>query len=563
MRIFVLIFCSVSLLFGCSEIDRKANFEVTSVQNPEAETNYLVTGHKVTPEVVSRANKSAFIRFVTLGGNSANTVKRVPESRLFSGPKPKANAKPDYLIGVGDKIDVARFGLPSVTYLVQENGAIDLREGRSVVVQGLSVSHAEAALKAALRTTGVLERSNVSTREFPTEDPPEYELGVGDVIRVSRLTESPDGNGHIEQVVQTTKNSVDSNGIVSILMLGEIEVAGFTLREVRDRVLREAVRTTSSLDTLVEIEAFKSQSVFVLGDLGTRLVELTTKPLTYDRLIADLNPSFKDGRDYLVTLERDGAIYQMSARSIISDNFRDRFYVFDGDRVKITELQPSSEISLSIKESGANKVSYIRVLASDSAGGRQSKTIPLGLRGMSLRQLLIEQGIDVNQNKDLLVRLVRSGTSFNLSAQSILLKNSGPKYWLAPGDHVIVEDIAYIGDNALLVGEIRAPRQLPIDRNKRTTLSQALFDGGVFSATDADFKHVYVLRGQDLEFDAYHFDITQILNLSLAEDFELRPGDIMFVRTRPLSRYSRSLALALGFFNALDVGLTNSRSFGR
>ena len=52
-------------------------------------------------------------------------------------------------------------------------------------------------------------------------------------------------------------------------------------------------------------------------------------------------------------------------------------------------------------------------------------------------------------------------------------------------------------------------------------------------------------------FQAFHLDITNPTRISLANQFEMRPDDIVFVATQPLSLYSRTLSQILG-----STGLT-------
>ncbi len=575
MRFVVTLVCTTSILVGCTEVLRKPSLELQTVANPEAEVAYQVTGYDVTPAVIARANQSPFVRYVNVGGDRSGPVRRVPEKDLFNSAKPPVNQRPKYIIGIGDAVAVSRTGYirtaqgvqsreaSTNTYIVGENGSINLLEGRSVVISGLTTEEARTAVQSALKTA--LDGSDSPPppmREFPTTRPSTYRLGVGDVIRVSRLIETSNEDGNIEQEVQTSTSTVGSNGVVSILQLGEIEAAGLTLPQVRDRVLQEAIRNAGGIDTVVEIERFASQTALVIGDLGTREFPISDQPLTFDRLIAQLGPNFSGDRDYLVTLERAGQTYRMSAKSILSELGANRFYVFDEDRISLTELLPDSDVQLRVTDFGARTLTYLRVGGEGNATSQRGQAIPFDSRGIDLRRLLIQQGIDVTQNQDLLVRVNRSNISYKLSAQSTVLNSPGRRYWLAPDDHVVVEDIAYVGDNALLVGEVGEPQQLPIDQHRRTTLSQALFDSEAFETAGADLKHIYVLRGEGLQYDAYHFDITKVLNLSLAEDFELRPGDIMFVRTRPLTRSTRALALVLLLVGTVDAGINEVKDFG-
>lgn len=574
MRIHTLIIPFFLLLAGCEEVLRDQNFELDQVSNPEQDFKYEVVGYTVTPEIVSRANQSPFLRYASIGGTGVGPVLRVPERDLFAGPKPPANKRIEYTIGVGDSIQVIRAGFSTTvngvqtkqainnSYLVDERGAVDLLEGRSVVLGGLTIELAKSVVEAALSSTSSPQRASANPRSFPGTHPGEYRLGVGDIVRVSRLNEVTNSNGSVEQKVETSLSTVGSNGFVSILQLGEIEAVGLTLSQIRDRAIQEAIRTASGIDTVVEIQNFDSKKAFVSGDLGTHLISITDKPLTYGRLLAQLKPNFSGDRDYRLTLERGGETYHAMARDLMLGKAGGNSFVFDGDRLIVAEQLPETQLDLKVVNYGAKFISYLRVTDDDAALAQQGKMVSFDIRGIDLRQLLISQGIDLTKNEDLLIKLSRGKETFRLSAQSVVLDHPSRRYWLAPDDHVVVEDIAYSGENALIVGEVGVPKQLPVNQHSRTTLSQALFDSGAFSATDADFSHVYVLRGGGLKYDAYHFDISQVLNLGLVDSFELRPGDIMFVRTRPITRYTRALAIALNFVNVLDVGITNARTFG-
>ena len=67
----------------------------------------------------------------------------------------------------------------------------------------------------------------------------------------------------------------------------------------------------------------------------------------------------------------------------------------------------------------------------------------------------------------------------------------------------------------------------------------------------SDFSQIYVLRKKQKSFQAFHLDITDPTRVSLSNLFEMRPDDIVFVATQPLSLYSRALSQILG-----STGLT-------
>ena len=128
----------------------------------------------------------------------------------------------------------------------------------------------------------------------------------------------------------------------------------------------------------------------------------------------------------------------------------------------------------------------------------------------------------------------------------------GVKLRLEPGDDVIVEPLEYVASQAVIVGQVGAPKAFPIDRAARSSLSEALFSSGLFTTPGADFTHIYLLRQRDgAAYDAYHFDLSEVLNLGLTDRMELRPGDVIFVRTNPIVKFSTFIDLLIGIDNRL------------
>lgn len=563
------------LLNGCNELARKPDYQVTETTRVSSEFSYEVETVEASPELVRKANASVFERRVKLGGDTRSAIRNVPEASLFSRQGIKANYKSAYTLGVGDRVSVLRFGNLSfasgvetrnrteTTYTIDEQGALNLSEGRRVRVEGLTLEEAQSAVISALETTGLRPKpDDYKEKPFPNDVPKEYRLGQGDVIKISRLLNVTDVDRNIEQVTDVSLNKITRQGVLSILGLGDFQVAGQTLTQVREQVAQVAVRETNSTEIVVDIDSFGAKKAIVLGDFKPQEIQITDKPESFDSLLVKLELQVDGGRDYLVRLERAGTEYQTTAKTLLLNGSGKDSFLFPEDRITVTELPAETQVSLRIVEFASRHVSYLRIRTDSSASTSRSQQVAFTLSGLDLRQLLIGQHVDLDRNKDLLVRLYRNGKDYTFSAKEIVLDRPNVRYWLQPGDHVVVEDIAYVGDKALLVGELRTPRALDLNRLLRTTLSDALFEGSAFSATDADFKHIYVFRGADLKFRAYHFDISQILNLTLAEDFELRPGDIVFVRTRPLARYNRALTLALTFLSGLDAGLERTRNFG-
>lgn len=576
MRFFLIVAAFFSVLVGCAEVLREPALKVSQSETSSTEQAYEITTLRASPNIISQANKSPFIRYAYLGSDRKAAARKVREDELFTGDLLPFSSKPVYKIGSADSIEVTRSGykvlengistrtLDRTTYVVDEVGKIKLKEGPEVFLKGLSIEEAKISISGLLELTSDLPETypHLSRNVFPSEDPPEYQLGKGDVIQVSRLVSSLSSSGAVVENIESTQHTVGPDGVVSILQLGELFVDGLTLSKVRDKVIQAALSRDTLLDTVVEIKEFRSKSALLVTASGILSIPITDRNLSFRELLAQNSLIVTDERDYKIKLERRGREFHTTASQILNSKAAPGF-VFDGDKLTLTEIGVDTGTNVTVSNFASQTITFVRVNATGGLAVQQGQTLRLSTSGMDLRQLLVDQGVNVNRVNDLLVSVNRAGHTYRISGKSIVLDNPHRRYWLQDGDHVVVEDLAYVGDWAILVGQVSKPSQFPVDRVARTSLSTALFGGGLFSASEADFKHVYVLRGSGYKYSAYHFDISNVVNLTLAEQLELRPSDIIFVRRRPISNYNRALALVLTFVNAIDAGITNSRTFGR
>lgn len=575
MRSIVFLIVLLTGFSGCSPVLRDTHFEVSQEGLGSEKLEYKVTTHAISPSIVASANASKFITYVNVGGKNGLPVTRITEQDLFSGVRPPQNSRFEYRIGSGDTLSISWSGFlnrasgvsvrETVTesHQVDEQGGILVLHNQRVIVGGLTISEASEVLRRASESLRPVSSNPDAATLFPQEEPSSYLIGRGDVLSVTQLTETNLASGSKDRTINKTDYVVAEDGIISVLEIGDLQVGGLTLQQVRDTLNQEANPIASDVGSTVEIKEFNSKHFLVVGALGTHRLPITETPLTFANLLANLNPDFSGDRDYQVQLKRNGLSYLSKASALLKPEFANRSYIFPGDHIEITEVLPQAVVAIRVTEFSSQSVSFVNVPNSIESASYAGSMVVLSPGGVSLRELLVQQNVKISNDEDLLVRLVRQGKEYRVSARATILRKTKNKVWLEPDDSVIIEDIAYAGENALLTGELRNPRLLNVSKHERTTLSDALFAGGTFGSSDADFKHIYVLRGQDLKFDAYHFDISNILNLGLADKFELRPSDIVFVRTRPISRYNRALGLALTFLSGLDAGISRTRRFGQ
>ena len=151
---------------------------------------------------------------------------------------------------------------------------------------------------------------------------------------------------------------------------------------------------------------------------------------------------------------------------------------------------------------------------------------------------------------DIKIKILRGENEYVLSMVN-LFERSAQKIRLFPDDKIFIEPLNYRREHVLIVGETGAQKSIPINSIERQTLSDTLFGAPLLDTVTSDFSQIYVLRKIKKIFNAYHLDITDPTRINFASKFEMRPDDIIFVATQPLSLYSRTLTQILG-----STGLT-------
>ena len=210
---------------------------------------------------------------------------------------------------------------------------------------------------------------------------------------------------------------------------------------------------------------------------------------------------------------------------------------------KLVAKEGAANFNLIIKEFNSKKI----IIQSDNL---PLKSIKYLSTPMYLEILIAELGIKFNSESDAKIIILRGGNEYTFSGQQ-LLKNGREKYRLFPDDKVFVKPLNYRNESVLVIGETGAQKALKINSYQRSTLSDTIFSGAILNNTTSDFSQIYVLRKKKEIFNAYHLDITNPTRANLASKFEMRPDDIVFVATQPLSLYSRTLSQILG-----STGLT-------
>jgi polysaccharide export outer membrane protein len=116
---------------------------------------------------------------------------------------------------------------------------------------------------------------------------------------------------------------------------------------------------------------------------------------------------------------------------------------------------------------------------------------------------------------------------------------------LQDGDVLNVPEQRY--NKVFLLGEIARTGSYEMPRG-RYSLAEALTDAAGASQLSANAKHIYVIRKEaDGVTNVYHLDAEMPAALALADDFDLRPRDVVYVDPTQLTRFNRVLTQLLGF----------------
>jgi polysaccharide export outer membrane protein len=145
--------------------------------------------------------------------------------------------------------------------------------------------------------------------------------------------------------------------------------------------------------------------------------------------------------------------------------------------------------------------------------------------------------------------LLRDGTSYPIDLTTLVDRGINPAgIVLQPGDLLRVSGRE---DNGVFVmGEVNKPSLVLPMKTGRLTLSQALAQAGSINSNTANAKALYVIRGAASGSpQVYHMNAHSPVAMTLANDFQLLPNDVVYVDGNGLVRFSRVLSLLLPSVN--------------
>ncbi|MEO0002309.1 MAG: hypothetical protein RLZZ22_1, partial [Pseudomonadota bacterium] len=150
------------------------------------------------------------------------------------------------------------------------------------------------------------------------------------------------------------------------------------------------------------------------------------------------------------------------------------------------------------------------------------------------------------------IALSRNGQTTLINLAQLTERGINPsRILLAHGDMVRV--LGREEAKVFVLGEVLRPSSQSL-RNGRLTLNEALSDSGGVNPISADPRQIFVVRTQDpAQAEIFHLDARSPVAYALAEGFELKARDVIYVDPVPLVRWNRVISLILPSAQAVNV----------
>lgn len=161
---------------------------------------------------------------------------------------------------------------------------------------------------------------------------------------------------------------------------------------------------------------------------------------------------------------------------------------------------------------------------------------------MTLLEALNRAGGFLPSSDQSQIRISRAGTTYEINFPQLVQKGINPaSILLVNGD--VVRVVSRDESKIFVLGEVTKPTTMTM-RNGHLTLNEALGDAGGLNPLSANGRQVYVVRNaQDKDPIVYHLDARSPVALALAENFELKAKDVVYVDANSLARWNRVISL--------------------
>ncbi len=100
--------------------------------------------------------------------------------------------------------------------------------------------------------------------------------------------------------------------------------------------------------------------------------------------------------------------------------------------------------------------------------------------------------------------------------------------------------IDFRGQKVYVFGEVNKPGFIPLN-DQPLTIADAITQSGGLNVDSSDPTHIYVIRGSFTHPTIYWLNAGTPDALLLAEHFNLKPGDVLYISSAVITRWNRVL----------------------
>jgi polysaccharide export outer membrane protein len=142
------------------------------------------------------------------------------------------------------------------------------------------------------------------------------------------------------------------------------------------------------------------------------------------------------------------------------------------------------------------------------------------------------------------IKITRQGKNYLVDMTRLIADGIDPSHiMLSNGDLLRVSSLEE--SKVFVIGEVVKPISLTL-RHGRLSLNEAIGEAGGVNPETANANQIYVIRNASAAQPIiYHLEAHSPVTFALAESFELRAKDVVYVDTASLVRYNRIISLIL------------------
>ncbi len=361
--------------------------------------------------------------------------------------------------------------------------------------------------------------TQLAMRLPPPVDPGPYQIGVGDVLLLSTRGAAntvEELSGLLAAQNSRQGYTVQDDGSIAVPDVGRIGLQGLTLEEAEVLLFQRLVESRIDPTFSLEIAEFNSKRVSVGGAVGTpAIIPISLTPLFLDEVLTRSGGISTPDVDFAsIRIYRNGNLYQIPLNQYLRQPDLQKTRLIAGDSVFV-----DTEFEL------------------DKARAYFEEQITLSQFRQQRRSLaLAELNSEIELRRAALVE-----TRGNFQSRLAL--------------DAVARDFVY------LTGEVAKQGRFALPFGRKATLADALYSEGGFSTETGNPSQMYLLRGAPEDFGAvtaWHLDGSDVTNMLLATQLNLKPNDIIFVAEQPVTRWNRVIQQLVPSLITTGVGIARN-----